>query len=585
MPSKRHATLWCALATTFGVNPKTLSRASRENASFFHVTLPTLGKDIDRGLSGTFVLTAPLKKQRNTALPSFLYEFLILCFHKNGDLRIDAYEKLRELRQLCMMFYKFEVPFSDDEIRRGTEKFIETDLRVKNSAFPYGIAEIRKRFISLLPSSPWDIRGHHASGATADRYNNAQKREVRRFIPSLMKTYDPRYFFNSEAHAIAWTSHYATVTAEPSARLAFVPKDSRGPRVICMEPHERMFIQKGLQTLLYDYIEQCSPARGYINFSNQDINRSLAYKGSIDGSYATIDLKDASDLVSWELIRLLLPPDWYRALRATRSECVELPDGRVITINKYASMGSALCFPIEAMLFWVIARSVAPEVYVYGDDIIVHQLYAEQVIKALESYGLIVNKDKTLLTGRFRESCGSEFFNGRDISYSKVKSYDFLPYIAFCNELTKKFGLASSRAALQFFELEFSTQVFRQPVEYSDLPSPGVYYTTESLASNDVFFKRRYNVHLQRYEYRRLVPKEITKPHKYKTDYDPLFDWLTSKTSITPSQDEFWSNILSDLPVEATYRVTNKIVTVCGESPLGNHGEVSLRTKLKYTWV
>jgi len=106
-----------------------------------------------------------------------------------------------------------------------------------------------------------------------------------------------------------------------------------------------------------------------------------------------------------------------------------VPGYGVIRISKFASMGSALCFPIEAMVFLTIVflgiqkalnrplvssdlNKFRRSVRVYGDDIIVPSTYAPSVVERLEAFGLKVNLAKSFWTGKFRESCGGEYFDG-----------------------------------------------------------------------------------------------------------------------------------------------------------------------------
>jgi hypothetical protein len=53
---------------------------------------------------------------------------------------------------------------------------------------------------------------------------------------------------------------------------------------------------------------------------------------------------------------------------------------------------------------------------VYGDDIIVPIEHAHRVISDLESVGLKVNESKSFLSGKFRESCGFDGYDGWDVS-------------------------------------------------------------------------------------------------------------------------------------------------------------------------
>jgi hypothetical protein len=105
-------------------------------------------------------------------------------------------------------------------------------------------------------------------------------------------------------------------------------------------------------------------------------------------------------------------------------------------------MGSALCFPIETMVFVTLAvmgslREIGQSSYdtvtegqvyrllgkvrSYGDDIIVASDQAPTVMRWLEAFGFQVNEDKSYWTGRFRESCGKDYYGGTDVSVVRVR--------------------------------------------------------------------------------------------------------------------------------------------------------------------
>ena len=101
-------------------------------------------------------------------------------------------------------------------------------------------------------------------------------------------------------------------------------------------------------------------------------------------------------------------------------------------------MGSALCFPIEAMIFTTIIvaavsyeRGVPPtrelinslrgKVRVYGDDIIVPVESVPIVIQFLSAFGLVVNMDKSFWNGKFRESCGGDYYDGESVKPIRLK--------------------------------------------------------------------------------------------------------------------------------------------------------------------
>jgi hypothetical protein len=101
-------------------------------------------------------------------------------------------------------------------------------------------------------------------------------------------------------------------------------------------------------------------------------------------------------------------------------------------------MGSALCFPIEAMVFLTVVyygieqelkrrltlkdiMSFKGKVRVYGDDIIIPVDYVRSVNDALRLFGFKVNVNKSFWNGKFRESCGGDYYDGSDVTPVRVR--------------------------------------------------------------------------------------------------------------------------------------------------------------------
>jgi hypothetical protein len=541
------------------------------DAFSFHiitVEMPTLGKDLLRALTtGRFTNTSHFCNSKQSELPKFMYECFIHIFHKDGYLR-ENHDDIAALRQVLMMYYKYELPFTEEQELIAHQKFVDLDKSVKIDSFPSTLHRVRDNFLSCLPDDPFDIRPHHSNGATnTSGVDNSIKRSLVRYKPSLFGLYRS-YFPNT---GVVCDVSSATF----NSKLTVVPKDSRGPRTICMEPHEHMFIQKGIMHKIYDHVENFSPARGFINFTDQRVNQNLAYSASIDASWATIDLKDASDMVSWPLITSILSgTDWFQALDVTRSKYVTTLCG-THRLQKYAPMGAALCFPIEAILFWSISKTVCPQVYVYGDDIIVPSRFANDVMSALESYGLTINRDKSLTTGFFKESCGGDYFHGRDIGIVQCKSLDFVSYIEFVNLLGSKFG-NNELCELLVKNFESTYNHYFPRTSSSDI-LPG-FFKSRNTYLNDIFLRKRYNNDLQRVELRVLMPDTVEICNPDLTDDDLYRDWLNTSTSCT--------SLLEDRMVRAERIVLNQRydtffdITFSGENLL-----VKKREKLKFTWT
>ncbi len=203
----------------------------------------------------------------------------------------------------------------------------------------------------------------------------------------------------------------------PGNTFTTVPKDSRGDRGICVEPHGNILVQKAIGTELRLRLKRA----GWDLNRLPELHRGYAQLGSIDGSNATIDLSSASDTISTELVKELLPYDWFDLLNRSRSQATNV-DGEWLKCEKFSSMGNGFTFELETIIFLSLAvacKAMHGErddiVSVFGDDIIVPASYASELISVLKECGFSTNPEKTFITGPFRESCGNDFFGGVEV--------------------------------------------------------------------------------------------------------------------------------------------------------------------------
>jgi hypothetical protein len=248
---------------------------------------------------------------------------------------------------------------------------------------------------------------------------------------------------NHDSHTLASIHRLRAEEEVPKlsqSRLCLVPKNSKGPRVISMEATRRMWCQLGIDRILRDRISRSSLVGRGISLKDQSVNASLALAGSLSGRWATIDLSSASDCVSLKLIAAIWPVTWVRAFERYRSRTQLHPDGSVHVLNMIAPMGNGFCFTVETITFWAIAaasilcsmeeaytseddvRWACHHTYAYGDDIIVPERFAGEVMSSLERYGFRINRDKSYWAGPFRESCGTDAFLGVNITPLKIKA-------------------------------------------------------------------------------------------------------------------------------------------------------------------
>jgi len=260
-------------------------------------------------------------------------------------------------------------------------------------------------------------------------------------------------------------------------RLCFVPKDDKISRCICVEPSLNMFYQLGLGYIL----EQRLNSFFGIDMSLQpERNRKLAFQGSsgIDSSI-TIDLSSASDSISMRMLEWCLPRWFFDQLRLYRSNKCQFPDSSMHELHMVSTMGNGFTFPLQTMLFscMVLAsarlcdiklqnprREFSGNWGVFGDDIICPAEIARQVLFLIDYTGFQINKDKTYTEGPFRESCGADFFRGRNVRGVYVKRLDTIQdRYAVINQL----NLFSARTGLP---LRRSVRLLVRSVPFNRVP-------------------------------------------------------------------------------------------------------------------
>lgn len=200
--------------------------------------------------------------------------------------------------------------------------------------------------------------------------------------------------------------------------IVTVPKTYKVDRTIAIEPCMNLYVQKGIGAVIRNRLKAAK-----LDLNDQTRNQRLARIGSFSGSLATIDLSMASDTISYKLVELLLPPDWFAALELCRSPMGRLPSGEWFHYQKFSSMGNGFTFELETLIFYALALAVSElhgnkdrRISVYGDDIISPVAIATPLLETLDVCGFVPNAKKTWISGPYRESCGKHFWNGYDVT-------------------------------------------------------------------------------------------------------------------------------------------------------------------------
>lgn len=425
------------------------SRVKHEGLSFLTITLPTVGADLEQALSNGCIDSTQFRSFGKCGrIPAFLQGIFSLVFDQSTGRILDepSTPAIEGIRQIAYTFKKLAIPCSPIRTARAMAKFVEDEYIFDDAIAPDHESLFKSVSRVLWPSvinSHYmvfdDLRPRHGPGATAERVLGNAKYRIKRWHDRI-EPYFPLFhnaFSSESAYGTKEFDDVAIVSREDEqpVRVVAVPKTLKTPRIIAIEPVCMQYVQQAISQGLVKALENSSPTKGHVNFTDQSINKELAMKASRDLGLATLDLSSASDRVprSLALDMFQSNPDLQGAIDACRSMRAEMPNGQVIDLRKFASMGSALCFPVEAMYFYTICigalldkwnlpvthRNVfkaARCVWVYGDDILVPTDAAVVVIDHLQRYYCKVNTTKSFYTGKFRESCGMDAYDGEDVT-------------------------------------------------------------------------------------------------------------------------------------------------------------------------
>jgi hypothetical protein len=305
----------------------------------------------------------------------------------------------------------------------------------------------------------------------------------------------------SEAESLRKDS-LGDVSVVDGSNVAFAPKNADTARLICTEPSINMFCQLGLKNLL----ERRMASRWNVDLENQpEINRLLAQVGSRDGNFATIDLSSASDLISVNLCKALLPRWFFELLMVLRSPRVQCRSyGLSRELGMISTMGNGFTFPLMTVILSCTVRAVYKVLgipikdnprteklgegirmkvrtvpgnwAVFGDDIIVCSDAHDLLVDTLHKLGLQVNLSKSFNQGPFRESCGHDYYRGlnvRGVYLKKVASpQDVVVAVNLLNDWSARIGIPL-RMAVQYLVGLLSQQELKY-VPYADPADAGI---------------------------------------------------------------------------------------------------------------
>lgn len=532
-------------------------RVEHEGLSFLTITLPTFARSFERALERGSVDSTDFtgfSRVKSGAIPKFLQGLLSLVFDaKTGTILNDpSIVAISDIRQVCLMFKKVKLECTQERIQAAFDRYVEADSEL--SCLWEKVDDSLKREFSQLSRVLWSdssisnplfgdlngkIRTHslmpkHGPGATAERISGNRKFALRSWHQRL-ESHFPLDFYGLSRPDLALqvgdSIEFSDPGSELPVRVISVPKTLKTPRIIAIEPVCMQYLQQAVLGELVPLIQSHPLSSGHVNFTSQTVNQREALDSSKTKRLATLDLSEASDRVALPLVELMLShhPDLLDAVLAVRSLRADVPGKGVITLFKYASMGSALCFPIEAMVFYTLVllgihkshgtrpsfasiRKYKKGVRVYGDDIIVPVEYVLPVMQTLEAFGLKVNAAKSFWKGNFRESCGVDAYNGYEVSPTYVGhlpptdrqcTQEIQSWASLCNHLWKRGYWRASEYCRKVVESALKQKL---PLTSSTSPGLGLHSFIERATVSG------WNKHLHEFTTRAPVVRQTPRP-------------------------------------------------------------------------
>ena len=588
-----------------------LSRGTR----FLTIDLPEFGKHFDACLdNGSLIPTSiagfsRLRTRRGRdSRPRLLWAFLSRVFKYDGSLRTSpCANSIWAVRLFCRIFAKFKGECDDAYKYEAIREFYAVEMAARcpdldwddvqspfyrrpsgelsiadyiGDAEPvyedYGgwarVSSLLQRVsdvvVGTLPEfDPYSISCRHGPGAVSDGKSGRSKYS----FPIWPDKLEAVFPYDWHASTCFLADGVMPVDGEVVSKLICVPKTMKGPRLIAAEPISHQWVQQGIADwFLYAFDKTLIGSA--VRIRDQTFNQERARWAST-GEGATVDLSSASDRLTCSLVERVFrrKPALLSAMIACRTPLLvqspmakdkRFPDK--LKIRKFASMGSALTFPVQSTVFAIISfaavlidrgevvnvenvRRAAESVAVYGDDLIVPVRSLRLLRALLASLGLKVNTRKTYGAGKFRESCGADWYNGVDVTPAYIRS-DFDPSapgtISTVVQTSNNFHQKGLWRVADFLLTRLPRRVLRhiairRCVHNEDRLALGSVMAIDGLhsfsGSTTDHLPRRYNEELHRYEVKSAIltakktsskPDGVDRLRQYLTETpDPALVW------------------------------------------------------------
>lgn len=554
-----------------------LTHLGRHGMRVACIDLPACSKHFDQCLDrGQYQQChLPLMGAKSTAdrAPRFLGVLIRKVFDKAGKLRLDAsVDCIAAIRQVYMGLKKLEIPCTQEAINDEVQQFLDIERNLRHPSLDWhrgwdsddegrnlsffqrnirtrdGRGRFCKEPSALLQErlgilhnvcdisvamlgNFFDEEDHelpkHGPGATA----TGSRQEWKFHFDNWPERLDAYFPYDRYAHAnssMVRDCHSPLSRIELDSRLIVVPKTLKAPRLIAAEPKENQWCQQ----LVWNQLEarlRFNPISASIDFRSQERNQRLAQEGSKSGLLSTLDLSSASDRLSmWTIERCFRNNNsLLRRLWSCRTGGVSLKafcgfPSRVTT-KKFSTMGSACTFPVQSVIYSMMAiscvlqgkatiksiREAAKKVQVFGDDIVIPKEKLPLLMEMLEYFQLKVNESKTYSGSYFRESCGYDAFRGELVAPTYIKHFPHEQ--ATLGDLASLVPTSNNYYNNGYWRVAYWLREIAGPfwnIIQEKLPTSGDYGFSSAVAPKNPMPKhRRWNKVFQRYETKQVRQK------------------------------------------------------------------------------
>lgn len=445
------------------------------------------------------------------------------------------------------------------------------------------VCDLVSATIGRFDPSEW--RTKHGPGAVSDSKFGISKYEFPYWPEKLARVFPlesfafANYSLWADAH-IDDEIHGRFSVHEPPAKLIAVPKTQKAPRLIASEPTAHQWCQQSVRHFLVESLSK-TPICQAVHFRDQSQNQEFARTASLVQTHATVDLSSASDrLTCWTVERLFRKNNsLLDALHASRTRwmvnTIDRKSPKYIKLKKFACQGSACTFPVQSILYACIAigsilferglsvnikntRAISQEVRVFGDDVVIPldgwDLYQEM----LGHFGFEVNRKKTYGTGKFRESCGLDAYDGTEVTptYSMTYPEKTRPEsIISCIESSNNFERNCMPLTAAWME-SIVSRVSRYAIPYLAIGSGKFGWKRHFVPAND-HLKRRWNADLQRVELLIHSPKGKVSRHPDRTG-SRILQYFTE----APRPDTNWESGVPGRPTTKLRRGWESLASI-----------------------